>query len=822
MLCTSCKKEIDDQAKFCPHCGAPVTAPPMQTDPPAETAPAPEPEKPPKPKKEKRQKKQKPSDPSVSAPSEKPAANPGAALMTAFLLIELLPYLLRSVLMLVTKTVLPVPVSCLCGIAGFLAAGGILAFFSKRAGGRAPLSAAVLFTSLFAVGRTAVPFILAASESGKTLRAMIVYAAAAAVVLLLTVLLVIPLGTLFISDAQKHRGKFAAFLCVLLALAVPGILDTFVFLIPAEIIPSFMGTASVKMLTAVLEAGCFALGANAMRRRTTEKAAKSPKKMPALIAGGCAAVGSAVLLFLGTGPQNVVKTAQNDIVYPLVQAELIMAGGDMTAAMNYYNLAGAHANAWASLAKGSSPDMPKDYCNDTMLRYLYFLGSTNDLPAYMVTELDPSEIRIFGPLALENYKQRESMSETETALRREILDLCIGSGVFVNNYPTLRMIEKNSDQLSALSQVESRYSKYLRIAEIFSGMQRADASVSSSIGKLLDIAEEYPEDLRIQAIAMTIGSENRWDGAGHYDRTSEAVLRFLRGAQEHPEMFQDDETIQQLRLSAAQMLINIKSYSKASDVLTQIMQQDPDNKNAGQMLARCYMELGDTKKSRELAKQISQKHPDDVAALWTLCICALNQGDTAEAISAASSLADAVKNGHTEGDALLFNCVSELSMSDYTAGFTHNVYSDDTEDPFVRQITENAFLNDYCAAVYYEKQKRDYDLALEHVNKALAVRKDSPRLWYLKGLILFNAEDFEASAQALLQADTLDPNDLSIMYALANTYDALGEYQKAYEYCERVVAKYPNGADHDEDVFGAAPHAAYLKSRLESYVKEGN
>ncbi|MBQ8078991.1 MAG: zinc ribbon domain-containing protein, partial [Oscillospiraceae bacterium] len=200
MLCTSCKKEIDDHAKFCPHCGTPATAPPMQTAPPAQTDPAPEPEKPPKPKKEKRQKKQKPSDPSVSAPSEKPATNPGAALMTAFLLIELLPYLLRSVLMLVTKTVLPVPVSCLCGIAGFLAAGGILAFFSKRAGGRAPLSAAVLFTSLFAVGRTAVPFILAASESGKTLRAMIVYAAAAAVVLLLTVLLVIPLGTLFISD----------------------------------------------------------------------------------------------------------------------------------------------------------------------------------------------------------------------------------------------------------------------------------------------------------------------------------------------------------------------------------------------------------------------------------------------------------------------------------------------------------------------------------------------------------------------------------------------------------------------------------------------
>ena len=70
--------------------------------------------------------------------------------------------------------------------------------------------------------------------------------------------------------------------------------------------------------------------------------------------------------------------------------------------------------------------------------------------------------------------------------------------------------------------------------------------------------------------------------------------------------------------------------------------------------------------------------------------------------------------------------------------------------------------------------------------------------------------------------DALDPNDLSIMYALANTYDGMEEYAKAYDYCERCIAKYPNGADHDEDVFGAMPHAAGLASRLEKYVKGDN
>ncbi|MBR4199818.1 MAG: tetratricopeptide repeat protein, partial [Oscillospiraceae bacterium] len=303
-------------------------------------------------------------------------------------------------------------------------------------------------------------------------------------------------------------------------------------------------------------------------------------------------------------------------------------------------------------------------------------------------------------------------------------------------------------------------------------------------------------------------------------RTSEAVLRFLRCVENDPETFSDSETVTGLRNTAADMLINVNQYDKAADVLNKTLEKDAGNSSAKQMLARCYMELGEHEKSRELAKEVSDANPQDVTALWTLCVCALKKGENAEAIDAASRLADAVTGGQTEGDSLLFNCVTELSLRDGSAGYTHNLYTNDPEDENVLLIGKNEFLNDYCAAIYYCKMKRDYSLALEHVDRALKGHEQLSRLWYLKGLIHYSLEQFEESEKALLKADALDPNDLSIMYALVNTYDGMGDYKKAYDYCGRVVAKYPNGADHDEDVFGAMPHAGTMLERLRRLAEE--
>ncbi len=828
MICGNCGNNIPDNISFCPVCGSRVAAQetPAQNEIPTAETPAyraansdAAPDK----KKPVRQKKERPPKPqSDTTLRQYITPSIGTALISAFLCAELLPYLLRSVLMLATKAPLAAPISNLCAIAGYAAAFGLLTLFSKLIGGRSPLSGALLFTSIFGAFRALSPFVLSLGDDGVTSKTVVVYIIYALLHVIAAIALTVPLPSLFVNDEQKHGGRFTAAICALLGIISADILQNVFFCLPFQRTPSFLGSASGFLLISALEAAFFTLGAKVIVKRSRSKPAKAPARKVTLITGGAAAAVAVVFLFVGVGPQNVLVTARNDVVTALVDADYILASGDMNTALYCFKLTGEHAEAWSTLANGDSYSVPDEYSDDKALLYLTFLNNSDRMEHYMVTDFDPEDIGMFGPLMLDHYSKAEQLSEDQKAHRSEVIELCIGSGAFVNEYPTMDMIEKNKDELIRLSEAEDSYSKYMRIAEIFAGVQKGETGSGSAINSFLDMAEEYPDDFRIQAIASIIGSENKSDNAGHYKRTSEAILRFLRCAEEQPELIAGSENITAVKTTAAGMLINIKEYETAESILNDVLSADPNSRAAKQHLALCYMELGQTDKSRKLAEEMIKDCPDDVTALWTLFKCAISGGDTEEAIDAASKIADAVKDGVLDGDSLLFNCVSTLSMNDSTAGFTHKVYSEDTADEPVKQIKSNDFLDQYCAAVYYEKEMRSYDIALTHVDKALGYQPQSSRLWYLKGLIYYNMEDFKNSEQALLKADALDPNDLSIMYALANTYDGMEEYAKAYDYCERCIAKYPNGADHDEDVFGAMPHAAGLAGRLEKYVKGDN
>ena len=853
MFCPSCGKQIDDQAKFCPFCGTaitsqntaraipvqPVQAVPVQetnaqTEIPIAATPAfaaahsekgapvggKKQKKEKKPKAPKAQKHPKAASEFGSGGKQGFSVSVGTALTAAFLLMELLPYLLRSLLMIIGKTALSAPLSCICSIAGYALAGGVLFLCSKLMQGRSPLPSALLFVGILGAYRTAVPLIMPLANSSKVIVSIIVYAVIVVVSIIAAFALTVPLCSLFISDEQKHDGRVLAALCILLAFIVPDTLQTMFFFISTERTPSFLGSAAGFILIAMLESALFTLGAKVIIKMKRSKAAKVPAAKRSLIVGGAVSAAAAVMLFIGSASENVLTIAAKDVVATLVSADYLLATGDMVIAENYFKLTGEHARAWSEAANGGY-SVPSEYSDDSMLLYLSFLSSEDRLKKYMTTDFDPSDIDIFGPLMLEHYGDNEELSDEDKAHRKEVIDLCIGSGVFTSRYPTIKAIDKNSGDLVKLADAEGSYSKYMRLAEIFGAVQKGESSASTAIHDFLKLAEEYPDDFRIQAIASIVGSENKSDGAGHYEKTGEAILRFVRCIDNDPEIIGGSENVPKSKTTAADMLMKVNQYEKAENVLNDVLASDPTSKTAKQLLARCYMELDKTGKSYELAKEMSSDYPDDVTVLWTLCVCSLSNDNTTEAIDAASKLADAVKNGDLGGDSLLFNCASELSLSGFSSGRDHNVYSEDTSDEPVKQIKKNEFLDNYCAAIYYEKQHTDYDLALKHVDKALEFQKDSSRLWYLKGLIHYNREEYEKSEEALLKADSLDPNELSIMYALANTYDLMGEYEKAYDYCERCIAKYPNGADHDEDVYGAMPHAGLLKNQLESYVKKG-
>lgn len=69
------------------------------------------------------------------------------------------------------------------------------------------------------------------------------------------------------------------------------------------------------------------------------------------------------------------------------------------------------------------------------------------------------------------------------------------------------------------------------------------------------------------------------------------------------------------------------------------------------------------------------------------------------------------------------------------------------------------------------------------------------------------------AAKALEAAIAVDDTSATAWYSLANAYDAMGEYEKAYEASVKVDTLLPD-TDHLFDPYGIAIHNGWLKERL--------
>ncbi|MBQ1371572.1 MAG: tetratricopeptide repeat protein, partial [Oscillospiraceae bacterium] len=210
---------------------------------------------------------------------------------------------------------------------------------------------------------------------------------------------------------------------------------------------------------------------------------------------------------------------------------------------------------------------------------------------------------------------------------------------------------------------------------------------------------------------------------------------------------------------------------------------------------------------------------------WSYCVGALKHGEGAEAVQAASRFANLVrtklgKNANGE-DEMLFNLVLYLALDDSSwTDYHYRIYNGaDTDPELLAEFEKDAFLHNYVQAAYWEKQCQDPQKALPFARAALSMQEQSGRLWYLNAIIYYDSGVFDKALECYKRADALEPDDPSILFGLANTYDALEDYKTAYQYCERALAHYPSGVDHSYDNYGVSYHARDLLNRLRPYVE---
>ena len=857
MNCPSCGRENPDGAKFCRYCGASMSAAPQTPPQSTYVNAAPQtqqetfvnaspqsqqgtyvnaaPQQAPKKEKKKLfKKKEKPAAAQSASESRAPSQEKitvDKALLITFLLLELVPYILRSLVMAATKTVMPVPVYMICGILGWCAAGGALIVMSRLITGISRLPYVLSFLGLIAVSRLSEAILLPHTNTAFVSETAVFYIAMLVIQLLADILMLAPLGRIFsVKGEVKQGGKLTAFLFVVIAMNLDTVMNILWTFTLAGVGASFVGACAYRAVGAFLEALFFSFAVMRLLKKQLAKGV-SEKTGGRLIFGAVTAACAFALAVYAAIPTGIMTIAAKDMQVYLTQGLLFLGTGDMVEADRAYRQASEHFSAWKAVASGGGYSVPAEFTDDEVLLYMSKLGeSTDTIRKFLAVNYDESTADMYLPLMLSRYKAADDLSEDELAHRKECLSLCVANEIFTADYPTTEDIEKKSGDILAMigSDPDKQYAHYKTLANVLAGFETTETSFSSGISELIELAGENPDDLSIQYMTATLGSANVWDGAGHLDGTSECIMRFRSIWFKEYGEDADSEQIEAIELMCANMLMNIKKYDAAEKQIQDALAGSPDSYELKQCLVNCYLELDKTDKCYELAKEMYAEKPDDVMTLWLYSVGALKNGSNEEAIKIAGELADVVENDEGEpeldGDALLFTCATYFALDDserYT-DYQYRIYDgEDTEPKLLEQFKKNDFFYNYVNAIYWTKQKYEPEKALPYAQKALSYQEKCGRLWYLNGMVHYSMKNYEEAAKAYEEANRLVPNDASTLFALASSYDALGRYEEALELCEEIDELYPNGIEHFIDLYGVSAHYGALYNALKNRVNGG-
>ncbi|MBR5090918.1 MAG: tetratricopeptide repeat protein, partial [Ruminiclostridium sp.] len=756
----------------------------------------------------------------------------GGILCAAMLCITCLPYIIKSIVFLCAKSSLGMVTVNVIDILAYAAAGFVLLYGTKRLSGRPQYHYSVMLPALIGACNVVNTLVNGINDAFDDM-IFLKYAAGLLAILILSGMMLAALSRMFEPPLPTvQKGKFLPFILAAASTASNDLFGLVWQWLPISYVPSFMNTLMYRALVGIFQA-LLLTGAAALlkRKRFAGDPRKPVKSGGAMFAGAAAAIFCVVVIFADMPVMSAANTAKTDVATLLTYGEALSLTGDMNATLRYYDRAAEHYTAWQTVAEGERYSVPDKYSDDMVLTYLSYADRDADsLRKYLTTGLNEGFADMWAPLMLTMYGEKakkDELSDEEKAHRDEMVMMCVANECFVWSYPLPENIRDEAKAISKELKISEDFEREVCLTEIIAEIQRGGVNASTGIYKLLDAAEKYPDDMTVQLLAGYTGASTTWDNAGHYTRTAEALMRYHKLWMDRYGKGADKSELLELHNTIAGMLLNMKQYESAIPLLEEALELSPENSSAVQMLANCYSMTNNTEKGYELTRKLYNSSSADAVVIRNYCIGALKNGEKEEAIKAASRLADIVRgsDGSNEdgADEYLFNCVLYLALNDSGSwtDYQYRVYDgENTDETLLKLFESNKFLYDYIRATYYEKQQRDPEKALPYAENLLNTQTASGRVWYLYGMILYDSGKFSEALEAYNNADTLEPDDPSILFALANTYDALEDYQTAYNYCKLALAHFPNGTDHSDDHYGVSYHANDLLNRLKPYIKE--
>lgn len=483
-------------------------------------------------------------------------------------------------------------------------------------------------------------------------------------------------------------------------------------------------------------------------------------------------------------------------------------------------------DGWALLSSAKSSGDTR-----TWLMYLALQGSDESKVKDAVGKLEesvisaPMDLDLKG-LLLKCYETGLSgePKPRQKSFRKEIVNEYVLEGIYTHVFPE---IPENGpelkDTVEEIKAHTSFISDYRTALSDLDNIGKKGKLEGSDIDKFIKHAEENPHEVGLQYIAAYAASEGAGDDTRYlFERARERTLRFL----ELVEKDKDPEALRNARIMAVQMLLKVRGYREAADILSEIDTRDiPEfDEQLTALKLKALDGLDDPAEAYAFTRDLLENGTETPELLFKFGVAALKYGKRDEMINALERLSSYMLDENITGKELyqietwFYVMCTYITFSDdsnYT-GYSYSFFGSLSDEE--KQAMFSPFLLHYLTAI--DKGYRRYpEIAEEELSEVLKKRSDLTYADYLKGVIAFSAQDYETAAEYYQKACDADPENTTFLFGLANAYDGLTEYQKAYELCLRIRAMVPT-VNHDEDWYGIGYHNTQLLNKLKERLNE--
>lgn len=528
-----------------------------------------------------------------------------------------------------------------------------------------------------------------------------------------------------------------------------------------------------------------------------------------------------------------VKTA---VEGPIQEAYAAMEEGNMEAAIQALALAEARAGIFRSLVSEDTERTPADfyreYPEDVIIGTLYLSGTgyledaeakirNNTLGSqwYPVLLMHYEDLVSGGGIWREKVEElnpeEKALTEEQEILRRELLTWCVGTEQFGRG-DTVFARELEGKKFAVLKQLKEYEEEFEtgRILELVARYGAEGGYTEEMVYQALTLAEEAPENLLLQYAACKMGSSHQKDGADHYERTVEAADRFDR-------LYDDGTRTEEQIIEEKRFLGDVALKCYSYDAALRYYEDSCRLSGDSDVMLLCADILEKQEKyaeCAEMAEEVLEEDPENTRALYLAAVASLKAGNVEDALEAAGRMGDLLANRSNRADPAaencLYICAQYFAMQD-SSGWTDYqwlVYPSLSEEQ-IQAVQSHGLLWDYMTAVYQCFMKKDYEAAEAAVENILEIREDLPMAWYLRGTIAFSGKEFERALEFFRKAEDCGGVAPALYFSMANTYDALEDYENAWLYSRRVEEMLPY-QDHGNDVYGISIHNKNLLSML--------